>query len=234
MADALLPAEENRRMFDRIARRYDLLNALMSLGLHRHWRRRAVDALLARGGRDFLDIGCGTGDVTLAVLRRAPQARLTGIDLSEPMLEAARAKTLAAGCAARAAYQTGDATALAFANQSFDGIVTAFCLRNVVDHSRAMAEMHRVLRPGGTLAILELTRPAGRVAGLVHRLHTRRVIPWMGALFSQGSAYRYLAQSIDNFPPSPAIVQKLRQAGFTTAYSQPLTAGFVTLFVATV
>lgn len=231
MSDALLPAEENRRMFDRIARRYDLLNGWMSFGLHRHWRRRAVDALLARGGRDFLDIGCGTGEVTLAALRRAPQARLTGIDLSEPMLAVARAKTQAAGYAARAVYRTGDATALAFADQSFDGIVMAFCLRNVVDHGRALAEMRRVLRPGGTLAILELTRPAGRVAGLAHRLHTRRVIPLLGALFSQGDAYRYLARSIDNFPPSPEIVQRLRQAGFAAAHDRPLTAGFVTLYL---
>ena len=217
-------------MFDSIARRYDLLNSLMSLGLHRVWRRKAVAVLLARGGRDFLDIGCGTGDVAIAVLRKAPAARITGIDLSAPMLDIAMAKTRAAGLETRAIYQVGDATALAFADGSFDGIISAFCLRNVVDHGKAFAEMRRVLRPGGTLAILELTRPTGRVAGVVHRIHTRRMIPLLGALLSQGDAYRYLAQSIDNFPLSPEIVRGLSQAGFTEARHQPLTAGFVTLF----
>jgi demethylmenaquinone methyltransferase/2-methoxy-6-polyprenyl-1,4-benzoquinol methylase len=232
--DALLPADENRRLFDGIAPRYDLLNALLSLGLHRAWRRRAVSRLLARDGRDFLDIGCGTGEVSLAILRRAPAARVTGIDLSTPMLERAVAKTRAAGLDARAVYQVGDATALAFGDASFDGIVMAFCLRNVVDHARAFAEMRRVLRPGGTVAILELTRPTGRLPGLVHRLYTHHLVPALGALLSRGSAYRYLASSIDHFPASPAIVEGLTRSGFINARHDPITDGFVTLFSATV
>lgn len=230
--DALIPADENRRMFDGIAPRYDLLNGLMSLGLHRAWRRRAVAALLARGGRDFLDIGCGTGDVTLAVLRQAPACRLTGIDLSAPMLDLAVSKTRAAGLESRCSYQLGDATNLAFADRTFDGVVTAFCLRNVVDHAKALAEMRRVLRPGGTLAILELTKPSGGPAALAHRVYTRRVVPLLGALLSRGSAYRYLAASIDNFPPPLAVTDALTRAGFVDAVYRPLTGGFVTLFTA--
>jgi demethylmenaquinone methyltransferase/2-methoxy-6-polyprenyl-1,4-benzoquinol methylase len=230
--DALLSAEENRRMFDTIAERYDLLNALMSFGLHRAWRRRAVAVLLARGGRDFLDIGCGTGDVALAVLRQSPAARLTGIDLSAPMIERAAAKTRAAGFDARAVYRIGDATVLPFPERSFDGAISAFCLRNIVDRATAFAEMRRVLRPGGTVAILELTKPCGRLAGLAHRLYTRRVIPLLGALLSRGSAYRYLAASIDHFPNPSDIAAALTQAGFADARHQPLTAGFVTLFSA--
>lgn len=230
--DALLSAEDNRRMFDGIARRYDLLNGLMSLGLHRAWRRKAVTALLAGGARDILDIGCGTGDVALAVLRRSPETRVTGIDLSPSMLEIAAAKTRSAGVAQRAVYQSGDAMALAFGPQSFDGIITAFCLRNVVDHARALAEMRRVLRPGGTLAILELTRPPAPLPALLHRLYTRRIIPVLGALLSRGQAYRYLAASIDNFPAPPAVTQALARAGFAQARHTPLTFGFVTLFTA--
>lgn len=230
--DALLPAAENRRMFDEIARRYDLLNALMSLGRHRAWRRRAVEALLARGGRDFLDIGCGTGDVALAVLRQAPAARMTGIDLSTAMLGIAEAKTRAAGVNDRAVYRIGDATAMTFPDRSFDGIVMAFCLRNIADRAAAFGEMRRVLRPGGTVAVLELTKPAGRLAGLAHRLYTRRLVPLLGALLSRGSAYRYLADSIDHFPPPPAITAALAGAGFVQARHEPLTAGFVTLFSA--
>ena len=230
--DALLPSDENRRMFDDIAGRYDLLNALMSLGRHRAWRRRAVAVLTERGGRDFLDIGCGTGDVTLAVLREAPAARVTGIDLSAAMIEIAMKKTRAAGLGARAVYQLGDATALTFADGSFDGIVTAFCLRNVVDHARTFAEMRRVLRPGGTLAILELTKPAGRLAAFVHRAYTRRIIPLLGSMLSRGSAYRYLAASIDNFPAPRDVADRLAIADFRDVRYQLLTFGFVTLFTA--
>ncbi|MEI6168455.1 MAG: ubiquinone/menaquinone biosynthesis methyltransferase [bacterium] len=234
--DALIPPEDNRRMFDGIARRYDLLNALMSLGLHRIWRRRAVKSLCVKGPqeavRDFLDIGCGTGDVAIAVLREYPTARLTGIDLSRPMIEIAEKKTRAAGLQSRATYQTGDATALVFGDAAFHGIVSAFCLRNIDDRSKAFQEMRRVLRPGGTVVILELTKPVAALPRLVHHFHTQQVIPFLGALLSQGSAYRYLADSIEHFPPPDAIVSEMTNAGFVQARHAPLTGGFVTLFTA--
>lgn len=234
--DTLIPAEENRRMFDRIAKRYDLLNALMSLGLHRIWRHEAVKTLcatgFARGNRDFLDIGCGTGDLAIAVLRKDPKARVTGIDLSSPMLEIAERKTRAAGLQARATYQVGNATALPFGDHTFDGIVSAFCLRNIDGRAKAFDEMRLVLRPGGTIVILELTKPAATLPRLIHQFHTRRIIPFLGSLLSQGSAYRYLADSIEHFPPPATIVAELTKAGFVRAGHTPLTGGFVTLFSA--
>lgn len=234
--DALIPSDDNRRMFDGIARRYDLLNALMSLGLHRIWRRRAVESLCAtapeEAARDYLDIGCGTGDVAIAVLRKDPSARLTGIDLSLPMIEIADKKTRAAGLQSRATYLTGDATALVFGDASFHGIVSAFCLRNIDDRAKAFQEMRRVLRPGGTVVILELTKPTASLPRLVHHFHTRRVIPFLGTLLSQGSAYRYLADSIEHFPPPDSIVSEMTHAGFVQARHAPLTGGFVTLFTA--
>jgi len=234
--DALIPAEENRRMFDRIARRYDLLNALMSFGLHRIWRRKAVKSLCATGcasdRRNFLDIGCGTGDLAIAVLHKDPSARLTGIDLSMPMIEIAQRKTRSLGVQDRAIYQTGDATALVFGDLSFDGIVSAFCLRNIDDRAKAFREMRRVLRPGGAIVILELTKPAATIPRLIHQFHTRQVIPLLGSILSQGSAYRYLADSIEHFPPPDAILAEMTAAGFTRAHHTPLTGGFVTLFSA--
>ena len=234
--DALIPAEENRRMFDRIARRYDLLNALMSLGLHRIWRRMAIETLdskgLARGSRNYLDIGCGTGDVTIAVLKKNPEARVTGIDLSTPMIEIAEQKTRDAGLNSRATYQVGDATALAFGENSFEGIISAFCLRNIEDRAKAFQEMRRVLRPGGVAVILELNKPAATLPRWVHSFHTRRIIPFLGSLLSQGSAYRYLADSIEHFPQPSVIVSEMTAAGFTQAGHIPLTGGFVTLFKA--
>ena len=228
--DTLISAGENRRMFDQIARRYDLMNAVMSLGLHRHWRNRAVRYLLSGDGHDFLDIGCGTGDVSLTLAKRTPSAHITGLDPSLEMLAIATSKTRKAGLGERIAYQAGDATALSFGNASFDGIVCAFCLRNITDRATALQEMRRVLRPGGTLAILELTAPRSPFLKTVHTIHTRRIIPLMGRLVSHGDAYQYLADSIDHFPPAACIVDELTQAGFTTAQRESLAGGFVTLF----
>jgi demethylmenaquinone methyltransferase/2-methoxy-6-polyprenyl-1,4-benzoquinol methylase len=228
--DTLISAGENRRMFDRIAPRYDLLNSLMSLGLHRYWRGKAVRHLLSGGGRDFLDIGCGTGDVALAILRQSPAARVTGIDPSAGMLVLATAKARQAGLADRMVLQDGDATTLPFPDASFDGIVCAFCLRNIADRRAALVEMRRVLRPGGTLAILELTAPRNVLLKGIHNLYTRRIIPLMGWILSQKNAYQYLADSIDHFPPAPVIVEELVKAGFTGSQYQSLSGGFVTLF----
>jgi demethylmenaquinone methyltransferase/2-methoxy-6-polyprenyl-1,4-benzoquinol methylase len=228
--DTLISAVENREMFDHIAPRYDLLNSLMSLGLHRYWRRIAVQHLLSEGGRDFLDIGCGTGDVALAIPRQEPAARVTGIDPSAGMLALATAKARQAGLADRVILKVGDATTLPFADASFDGIVCAFCLRNIADRRAALAEMRRVLRPGGTLAILELTAPRNPLLKGIHNLYTRRIIPLMGRIMSQQNAYQYLADSIDHFPPAPVIVDELVKAGFTGSDHRSLTGGFVTLF----
>lgn len=230
--DTLISARENRLMFDRIARRYDLLNGLMSLGMHRVWRRIAVRSLLAHNGRDFLDIGCGTGDVAIAVLRKTPSARVTGIDVSGDMLALARTKTQAAGLADRIVYQQADATTLPFADASFDGIISAFCIRNIVDHSAALAEMRRVLRPGGTVAILELAAPRNPFLKGIHNTYTHHLIPILGRLLSQRSAYQYLADSIDHFPPPPAIVAAMARSGLTQPGCISLTGGFVTLFTA--
>ena len=228
--DTLISARENRFMFDRIAPRYDLLNTVMSLGLHRYWRKVAIRHLLSGGGRNFLDIGCGTGDVAVAIPRQEPAARVTGIDPSAGMLALATAKVRQAGLADRVILKVGDATALPFPDASFDGIVCAFCLRNIANRRTALAEMRRVLRPGGKLAILELTAPRNRLLKGIHNLYTRKIIPLMGWILSQKNAYQYLADSIDHFPPAPVIVDELVKAGFAGSDHRSLTGGFVTLF----
>lgn len=217
-------------MFDQIAPRYDLMNSLMSLGLHRLWRRRAIASLLSQQGREFLDIGCGTGDVMLAVLRKAPGVSVTGLDPAPDMLARAQTKLQQAGVAKRARLVEGDATAMEFAATSFDGIVCAFCLRNIVDRATALKQMRRVLRPGGTLALLELTVPRNPLCRFVHSIYTRHLIPLLGRLLSQGHAYRYLAASIDHFPPPATMVAEIGAAGFAAVSAQPLSGGFVTLF----
>jgi demethylmenaquinone methyltransferase/2-methoxy-6-polyprenyl-1,4-benzoquinol methylase len=230
--DSLMDPRDNHRMFDRIAPRYDLLNRLMSFGLDRYWRRRAIDALSPYGNGHVLDIGCGTGDVTLDLLRRNPDATVTGIDLSQPMLNLAVAKAGRAGLSARATFQAGDATALPFGPGAFDAVVCAFCFRNIAHHGSALAEMRRVLRPGGSLVILELTAPTCPIMRLVHGLYTHAVVPLLGRCLSLGSAYRYLAESIDHFPPAGQVVELMRQTGFEAAACHSLSGGVVTVFAA--
>ena len=232
LRDSLMKPRDNQRMFDQIAPRYDLLNWLMSLGLDRHWRQRAIDALSPNGNGRVLDIGCGTGDVTLDLLRRNPAATVTGIDLSQPMLNLAVTKARRAGLDTRATFQAGDATALAFGPDVFDAIVCAFCFRNIAHHAVALGEMRRVLRPGGRLVILELTPPASSLMRPVHWVYTHAVVPLLGRCLSLGSAYRYLAASIDHFPPAQQVLESMRQAGFEDAACQPLSGGVVTVFAA--
>ncbi len=252
-------ADANRRMFDSIARRYDILNTVLSLGLDRLWRRAAVDALLRPGaaaamcesvasGLDgpaggpglasarreaaYLDVGCGTGELALAVARRVPDGRVVGIDASRAMLEAGVAKVARAGLSGRVRLRQGDACALPFGASCFDGVLSAFCLRNFADLPAALAEMRRVLRPGAPAAILELSVPAGLAARLAWKAHARVMLPVVGGMLSRGEAYRYLVRSIEAFAPPLAVVDLLRAAGFAAAVARPLSGGAVTLYTA--
>lgn len=222
-------ADANRRMFDRIAGRYDVLNACLSFGLDRWWRRCAVTALAPVAGGLYLDLGCGTGDVAIAIARRAPAARVIGLDPAERMLALGRAKLCRRGLAQRVELRAGDALALPFETGVFAGAISAFCFRNIASRARALAEVRRVLRPGGRLVVLELTPPAARWWRWGHRLYQRRWVPWLGGLLSQGDAYRYLTTSIEAFQAA-AFMALWAPAGFAPPRATPLTGGVVTLF----
>ena len=135
-----MSADDNRRMFDRIARRYDLMNRLLSGGLDRRWRRKAVETLAPRPGGRYLDVGCGTGDLAVEILRQCAGASVVGIDPAEGMLAIAEAKIAQAGLASGASFQTGDAEALDFDDGSMAGVISAFCLRNIAHRTRALME----------------------------------------------------------------------------------------------
>ena len=230
--DSLMDPQDNRRMFDQIASRNDLMNRLISVGMAGHWRKCAIKALMLRGPTHVLDVGCGTGEVALALLRRHPEATVAGIDLSESMLRLAIHKAQKAGLDSCVSFQPGDATAMPFPDESFDGIVCSFCYRNIAQRAVALGEMRRVLRPGGWLVILELTIPTGALMRMLHGLYTDRIIPLLGRCLSLGGAYRYLAQSIHAFPASPEVLKVLYQAGLDSAACRPLSGGVVTLFTA--
>ncbi len=233
MLDDLPDPRANRRMFDRIARRYDRLNAVLSLGLHHRWRRRAVELLATRTGGEYLDVGSGTADVAVEIARRTPGATVTGIDPSEGMLDVGRRHVRSAGLADRIELGPGDATALPFADATFDGAVAAYVLRNIDRRRVAVAEMARVVRPEGRVVIVELTVPVGRVLAALHELYGRTVVPLAGRLLAgDATAYRYLTDSIRRFPPRESIVAMLADAGLADVRAEPLSGGIVTAFVA--
>jgi demethylmenaquinone methyltransferase/2-methoxy-6-polyprenyl-1,4-benzoquinol methylase len=224
-------------MFDRIVGNYDRLNAILSLGLDRGWRRAAIRTLAPIPGGRYLDLGCGTGDLALELVRVAATAHVIGIDPARRMLAAAirkitveKAAHVESSNAAGIHFAAGDALALPIAADCLDGVVTGFCLRNLPDRKQALAEMARTARPGGRLVILELTTPRGAVLSLCHRLYGRLVVAGLGRLFSSGDAYRYLVESIVRFPPHEEIVREMECAGWTGIRIRPLTGGIVTLF----
>lgn len=229
--DALLSAAANRRMFGAIARRYDRLNRVLSLGLDVRWRRLAVQALgMVPGGR-YLDVGTGTADLVIEGLRQAPAVRFVGIDPAVPMLREGGAKLGIGGLGEGAALVAADGLRLPFRNSSFDGACSAFVVRNVVDRERLFRELHRVLRTGAYLVLLELTRPRHPLLRLGHGFFLRAVVPGLGGVLSRGSAYRYLAESIRQFPEPVEVLGEMAAAGFGGGWAQPLTGGVVTLMV---
>jgi demethylmenaquinone methyltransferase/2-methoxy-6-polyprenyl-1,4-benzoquinol methylase len=220
-------------MFDAIAPRYDLLNRLMSLGVDQRWRRKTVAALRTPAGGRILDLATGTADLAIALARHYPTARVDGLDPSAKMLAIGREKLARVGLAERVTLSDGIAESLPFPDRTFDGITIAFGIRNVPDRPTALREMARVTRPGGRIAILELTEPTGGVLGPLARFHVHEVVPRLGALLSGAREYRYLQESIAAFPPADVFAETMRFAGLEVLAVEPLTFGVAHLWVAT-
>lgn len=217
-------------MFDRIADRYDLVNRVISLGLDRSWRTRAVRALQLRAGARVLDVATGTADLAIAIAAAHPDAEVVGLDPSSGMLEIGKRKVAAAGLAERVSLVTGDGQALPFEAASFDGATIAFGIRNVPDRPLALREMRRVLREGARLAVLELAEPEG-ILGPLARWHVHHVVPTIGAMISGAPEYDYLQRSIAKFPPPDAFAAIMRESGFARVDWEPMTFGAATLYV---
>ena len=231
------PRPGSGEMFDAIARRYDLLNRLMSFGMDVGWRRKAVRALqLGVPGRPthVLDLATGTGDVALEISRQHKDARVTGVDPSVNMLEIARRKAAGKKRDDRLAFEVGDAQKLPFDDANFDGSIIAFGIRNVPDRAQGLREMRRVVRPGGKVVVLELTEPRRGVLSRAARLYIHGVVPRLGALLSGKKEYRYLQQSIAAFPAPADFAQMMTDAGLVDVSWRLLGFGTVGLFVGTV
>jgi demethylmenaquinone methyltransferase / 2-methoxy-6-polyprenyl-1,4-benzoquinol methylase len=219
-------------MFDRIAPRYDLLNRLLSLGTDLSWRRRALDlARLGEGGR-ALDVGTGTGDFSLALLARSPRsATVTGVDISPGMLGIAERRAAGAGLGPRYERLIASVESLPFADRIFDVAMAGFVIRNVGDVPRGLAEMRRVLRPGGCAVILDLHIPRNPAIRRLYRAYSFVSPRLAAALGSDPEAYRYLPRSIEAFYDPEALAALLRNAGFVRVRFERLTFGVAAIHV---
>ena len=221
-------------MFDAIAGRYDFLNHLLSAGIDRRWRRRAIRSLALTGRECVLDLCTGTADLAIAALRGEPAAaRVVGIDFAGAMLQVGREKIRRARLGDRLALVRGDATRMPIAGGSIDAVTIAFGIRNVDDVALACGEMRRVLKPGGRLAILEFAVPDMPGLSALYLWYLNHIVPRIGrALSRHNAAYGYLPASIGAFASPVEFVKILRQAGFTDVSPTRLTFGSVILYTA--
>ena len=227
-------AEQVERMFDHIAPAYDRLNHLMSLGIDRRWRRRAIETLRRWQPQEILDVATGTGDFALLAYQTLQPRQLVGIDLSEGMMEVARRKASQAGLAESISFHREDCEALSFADASFDAVTVAFGVRNFEHLDKGLSEMCRVLRTGGHLVILELSTPDRFPMKQLYWLYSKLIIPLMGRSISHdNSAYTYLPASIRAFPQGEVMKDIIGRAGFSQVSFRRLTFGVCTLYVAT-
>lgn len=221
-----------RDMFDAIAPRYDFLNRLLSLGIDRRWRTFAVGQLQIPAGGKVLDVATGTGDVALAIASQTPDSvRIVGEDLSRGMLAFGKKKIEASPFRNRIFLVNAPCEAMPHPDRTFDGVTIAFGIRNVVDRLAGLREMQRVLKPGGRAVILEFSNPRSRFFKALYHFYFRRVLPLLGGLFSQRSAYQYLPDSVLDFPDQETFKVLMKEAGFVDLRHFDLTFGIATVYV---
>ncbi len=225
-------AEKSARVgavFDSVADQYDLMNDLMSVGMHRYWKRFALARAGVRPGQRVLDLATGSGDLALGMARALRErGLLVASDINGRMLERGRDRLIDAGVGTRIEYVQADAQYLPFADRLFDCVCIGFGLRNVTDQARAIAEMTRVLRPGGRVVVLEFSRPAGEWFRRLYDTYSFSVLPRLGDwVAGDADSYRYLAESIRMHPDQPTLARMMREAGLTHCSWNNLTNGVV-------
>ena len=224
--------EQIREMFDAIAPRYDFLNRLLSLGIDQRWRRFAVNKILWKEGGKILDVATGTGDVALAIAAATPESvKIIGIDFSAQMVELGLVKVSKSIFSSRITMEVAPCESIPFPDNTFDSATIAFGIRNVVDRPCGLKEMNRVLNPGGKVVILEFSNPRSKLFKALYNFYFLRVLPVIGGLFSTFSAYKYLPDSVLEFPPQEEFKKLMIQAGFSNVEHFDLTFGIATVYV---
>lgn len=222
-----------RQMFDHIAPQYDLLNKLNSLGLDRYWRHVLVQSVAGSRPRQILDVATGTGDVAIALARACPEAQVTGMDLSREMMAVGVRKVEAAGLADRIGFGVGDALDIDLPDEAVDAVTCAFGVRNFASIEQGYREFARVLRPGGIVAVLELTEPESGLLHTGYRLYTRLYLRRMAQRYSEDpEAYDYLLHSIARVPSRERMTALMEQAGLEQCHYRIFFPGVCGLYLA--
>lgn len=220
-----------RSLFDSIAYRYDLLNHLLSGGVDLYWRRRAIELLRPMSLSRILDVATGTGDLAIAALALEPD-KVIGIDIAEEMLKFGRAKLKKRGLEQKITLRTGDAEHLEFDAASFDAAIVAFGARNFEHLDRGLAEMYRVLRPGGAIMVLEFSKPSRFPSKQLYFFYFLKILPFIGRRISNNhEAYTYLSESVLRFPDGERFLDALRSVGFTDLAQERLTFGIASVYM---
>lgn len=229
-----MPRKENiEQMFDAVAPTYDSLNHIMSLGVDKSWRRKAVREIVSEGVREVLDVACGTGDSAIAIAKALPEnGKVTGIDISDGMMALVADKAEKKGVAGKITLHREDGEVMSFADDTFDCVTCSFGIRNFEHKEKGLAEFRRVLRKGGKVVILELSVPQNRVLRWFYDIYFLHILPWIGGVISgEKAAYRYLPASVHNFPAPEAFCKMLSEAGFSSVRYRTLSLGLCRLYV---
>jgi demethylmenaquinone methyltransferase/2-methoxy-6-polyprenyl-1,4-benzoquinol methylase len=222
------------RMFDIMAGHYDRLNHILALGIDRRWRRKAVDFLRPYRPATILDIASGTGDLAMQMCRQLKPEKVTGADISCGMMALGVQKARAAGLSHMLTFEYGDCMALSYPNSSFDAVTAAFGIRNFLHLERGLSEMYRVLRPGGQIAVLELSTPAYFPVKQLYRLYSKVMTAALGRLMGlERAAYGYLPASVKAMPQGKEMVSLIKKQGFADAGVQTFTLGVCSLYTGT-
>ncbi len=220
-------------MFDNIAPWYDFLNHFLSLGIDISWRKKTIAALKASNPSKVLDVATGTGDLAIETLRQIPAAYVTGIDISNEMLQVGKKKILEKKLSEKIELQLADSENLPFENNTFDAVTVAFGVRNFENLDKGLAEIFRVLKPGSKLAVLEFSKPTAFPFKQVYQFYFSTILPLIGKITSKDpKAYSYLYESVQAFPDGANFVKRLEGIGFQSITHQAMTLGVCTLYVA--
>ena len=222
--------EQVAEMFNSIAPKYDFLNHTLSFGIDKLWRRKAIRLISDKKPATILDVATGTGDFAIAALKSGAR-KVTGIDISKEMVAVGQGKIKKMGLSDRIELMTGDSEAIQFPDSTFDAATVAFGVRNFENLSKGLDELFRVLNPGGTICILEFSKPRQPIVRFGYQIYSRYLMPWIGRLVSgDKSAYTYLPESVMEFPDGDKFIIFMQESGFVQIQEYRLTFGIATIY----